>query len=333
VELLLVEATEGKEAVNQLLRQNTAIDDTFASWCDQLIEKKKDELSKNSLLAIKHIASIVNSYEQQLTLQSINDEWLASFRSWLVKRGLHNHTINIYLSRFHKIVKEAFFLGKINYEPVKIKSLKTKESVIIYLNAEELQSFETTPAVVNAKMLHTMQIAKDYFLFMCYTGVRYSDFIALKPENVKSASNSKYSKYLHYVCQKNNAQVTCPLHNKALAIIDKYQNKDNVLLFPMLKKTAFIYNIKKHAQNAGIVETVLDSYYVGNVLKQEQVPKYQLLSPHAARHTFATNYIANGGNIVYLQKLMGHKSLNMTQSYVEILKPNMEDDFYSVFGK
>lgn len=42
------------------------------------------------------------------------------------------------------------------------------------------------------------------------------------------------------------------------------------------------------------------------------------LYPHLLRHTFATNYILNGGNLEVLRVLMGHSTINITQVYVHL---------------
>jgi site-specific recombinase XerD len=44
-----------------------------------------------------------------------------------------------------------------------------------------------------------------------------------------------------------------------------------------------------------------------------KVPAGQLA--HILRHTFASHFIMNGGNIVALQKILGHSSLNITLRY------------------
>jgi len=40
---------------------------------------------------------------------------------------------------------------------------------------------------------------------------------------------------------------------------------------------------------------------------------------HRYRHTFAKQWILNGGNVVSLSRLLGHSSLNITQNYINLL--------------
>jgi integrase/recombinase XerD len=39
---------------------------------------------------------------------------------------------------------------------------------------------------------------------------------------------------------------------------------------------------------------------------------------HAMRHTFATNYVRSGGNVLYLQRVLGHADVSTTRLYVEV---------------
>jgi len=42
---------------------------------------------------------------------------------------------------------------------------------------------------------------------------------------------------------------------------------------------------------------------------------------HDLRHTFASNYVIKGGNIVSLQRILGHSTVDMTMRYAH-LSPN-----------
>jgi site-specific recombinase XerD len=42
------------------------------------------------------------------------------------------------------------------------------------------------------------------------------------------------------------------------------------------------------------------------------------VSFHTLRHTFAYNYVKHGGNVLYLQRALGHTDLSMTKRYVNL---------------
>jgi integrase/recombinase XerD len=47
-------------------------------------------------------------------------------------------------------------------------------------------------------------------------------------------------------------------------------------------------------------------------------------SPHSFRHTFAKNYLMNGGDIFSLQKILGHSSLASVRIYLNLFATDVK---------
>ena len=45
---------------------------------------------------------------------------------------------------------------------------------------------------------------------------------------------------------------------------------------------------------------------------------------HAMRRTFARSYLKNGGNLIYLQALLGHERLDTTRGYIEVEQEDLQ---------
>jgi len=58
------------------------------------------------------------------------------------------------------------------------------------------------------------------------------------------------------------------------------------------------------------------------IAERTEIPR---LRPHLLRHSFAVRYLINGGDVFTLQKILGHKSLEMTRRYVRLASVDVID--------
>ena len=145
----------------------------------------------------------------------------------------------------------------------------------------------------------------DAFLFCCYVGVRYSDFIRLRGVNLVKMDKETW---LIYRAIKTGVEVHLPLNllfeGKAIAILNEYA-KDLEAFFCLKNNSNVNKELKRIAQMAGLEKRV---------------------SFHTARHTNATLLIYNGVNITTVQKLLGHKSVKTTQVYASVMDRTIVND-------
>lgn len=183
-------------------------------------------------------------------------------------------------------------IQKYAFRKYKIKSVEGSHT---HLSPEELNKLEK---VQLEDKFAKLQKTKDAFLFCCYAGLRYSDFINLTSTNIIEYHQETW---LIYKSVKTGIEVRLPLYllfeGKGIHILQHY--KEDLNEFFKLKDNS---NINKE---------------LSILAKLAQIDKR--ISFHTARHTNATLLLYSGANITTVQKLLGHKSVKTTQVYANIM--------------
>ncbi|MEH0158445.1 tyrosine-type recombinase/integrase [Limibacter armeniacum] len=221
-------------------------------------------------------------FSSHLKLSELTKSHCRDFYDYLCQDSGKVSTANLRFINFKAVLnyfvkKEILLKNPAQY----IEKRKSDSSQRVYLNESELELLKRTGC--NDKEL------KRYFLFACYTGLRYSDLKALTYDQIRD--NTVYiSKQV-----KTSDSVTIPLSAFAKSLLDR---KGRGYVFRIPSNSLVTYRLADWTRRAGIDKRV---------------------TIHTARHTFATLLLTKGVDIYTVKDLLGHKSLNSTMVYAKII--------------
>ncbi len=153
--------------------------------------------------------------------------------------------------------------------------------------------------------------ARDIFLAGCYTGLRFSDYNRIRPEHINK-------QYIQIIPIKTKDTVNIPLRPELSKILTKWD-----YTIPEMTSQELGRYIKEIGKRAGIVSNVEIKESKGNQTIINRKPKYEMITSHTARRSFATNMFYDGMNPIDIMKITGHKKLDTFQKYI-VSDPNRE---------
>lgn len=240
---------------------------------------------------------LLKEYCGELTIGELTPYFVSKFESWMCTKGYHTNTIAKHLSHLRIYVNAAIQRGVMSEEdnPFHKRRISHRPFTHTHLTPFELEKLERL--TVSPKQQH-LRHALDAFLFCCYTGLRYSDFVRLTTANIQRGTNHTW---INTESQKTGASISLPIdllfEGKALALLNSYS--DNMDAFFHLPSNSTVdKRLQSIAQHAGIRKH---------------------FSFHSARHTNATLLLMQGVNVTTVQRLLGHKNVKTTMNYCEVI--------------
>lgn len=194
-------------------------------------------------------------------------------------------------------------------DPAKL-SVEWEDVDKVWLTAAELAALEK--ALLPANLV----LVRDAFLFCCYTGLRYSDLADLHPGNVQEWNGGRV---LRLTQTKTRTGVSIYLTPSAAALLDKYAGTRERLL-PSTANQVMNKYLKRICRLAGLEAPVEVVETLGGRVLKRPVPKWELVTMHTARHTFATQSLLRGMPVEVLQKVLGHAKIQTTMIYAKVVE-------------
>ena len=278
---------------------------TLSAWFGQYVEDNA-ELSESSKRSKRNVQARVEQYlshigKPDLSLKEVDKEFCKGFIAFLKtctfndgKKTLSCTTCRIFVNRFGSALAKAVREGFIEHNPFTLLEAKEKPQKLVadreFLTIEEVKSVMSTPC--------RYKIVKKAFLFSCFTGLRYSDMKALNWSEIHSAADGK-TEYIDHVQIKTKDRVTIPLSEEAKKWMpERIEGVDNIFHQLTITHTTVEVVLKEWMEAAGIQKHI---------------------TYHCSRHTAATMLLTLGASIYVVSKILGHKSIKMTEVYAKIV--------------
>ena len=295
---------QGKEVSLSMLKEDEPAEgklDFFAFGRTYVAHSRRKESTKNNL---NTTLSLLGEFSPKLNMPDMDYPLLLRFERFLQARQLQTNTIAKHMRHLRTFCNEAIRQGLLSSasSPFAKYQIKTTESKHTFLLPEELLKLENlSETAIGSGLQHTL----DAFLFCCYTGVRYSDFVKLRKESIVYPDG--IHAWLTFKSQKTGVDVRIPLYllfqGKGMKLLKRYPDKE--AFFHLKPNPAINKELVRLGRLAGIGKH---------------------FSFHSARHTNATLLIYSGAKLTTVQKLLGHRSIKTTQVYGEVFSQTLVND-------
>ena len=278
-----------------------------------LSTRRLRNLSPNTLIFYSQhfnkFLEFVESNYPDLSLEQINHTVMREYVSGLKENhsaGGVNHHIKVLKILFKFMVEE----GVINENPSKkISRIKTEQVVIATFSNNQITAMLE---VTNHQM--DFPGIRNYALITLLfdTGCRISELLNLKLDDIQ------LDEKILTVRGKGGKGRVVPFGDRSLIFLVKYLNKRNKLFVKkgVLFLTKFGDPLTLRMTNK-IIERIGDKAKVRNVR----------LSAHTFRHTFAKNYLLNGGDVFSLKEILGHNDLETVQIYINMSQKDIVSQY------
>ena len=152
----------------------------------------------------------LQKFNPELTFLTLNTKNLEAFKVYL-SESMYNDALKknlAYLKSFVKWAKKKHYTVCEEFDSYKPKLPKGHISVK-YLSLDELDCIYN----LNLEEGSALDQTRDFFIFQCYTALRYSDLKQLRPDNITKSDDGKF--IIRLLTEKDDDAISYPLGKKA----------------------------------------------------------------------------------------------------------------------
>lgn len=219
-------------------------------------------------------------------------DMFASYRTARIDAGLTQSNMNREHAYLRAMFNELSRLGHWTKENpmASLRQFKVQQTELSYLTLEQID-----------KLLNALKASRNPHVGLisriCLaTGARWSEAEELQENQVRNSM-------IEYARTKSGKTRAVPINEELESAIQRHKREHGQI------GRIFGYSIsafREGVERAGLV-----------------LPEGQMT--HVLRHTFASHFMMNGGNILTLQRILGHANVTMTMRYAHMAPEHLQE--------
>jgi len=241
-----------------------------------------------------------------LDFDTIDQNFYKKFLQFLNSHNYKQNTIGKYIQvvkTFMKYATENGYNSNVYFQNRSFKVFSLT-GFSIYLNENEIEHLYKLDLTTNQRL----EAVRDLFIVGCYTGLRYSDFSRLNKSHINDG-------FFRIKTLKTEQEVIIPVHPIVEDIMIKYDGLPQAISNQKTNQY-----LKEITAMVPILQTIIEVQQIeGGQKVNRKIPKWQLVTTHTARRSFATNLYKKGLMTAFdIMQITGHKTEQAFLKYIKV---------------
>lgn len=281
----------------------------FADFVTRYINRnnRPDHYKQSYLNLLNHISAYceLNQIESPYT-NSVDIEFCEGFIAYLKAANMMQNTIKGHIEKLGAMLHKAVMYGYPINNTFREVKVPEEEASAVYFDTMEIARLYYYKGLTRFQ-----QEIRDLFIVGCYTGLRYSDYSKLNESHFIN-----HSTQIRIKTKKTGAVVQLPVQKFITEIMEKYGGQ-----MPRAHCIQhFDRYIKLICHKVGFTDPVLYERTVGTQVVRKVLQKWEVISSHTARRSFATNAFLAGIQPFRIMLITGHRSEKSFFRYIRITR-------------
>ena len=257
----------------------------YNAFASAILEENRDSLKESTYKQQLGALSKIKEFQDPILFSEIDEDFLKKLRNHC-RRKLKNKsaTVESTIKNFKKYLHVANDKGvqtPLHYSNISVKKMSGERVFLLPKELKKLYDYYQSDFINGSR-----KAILQRYLFSCFTGIRISDSENITEQNF-------IGDHLAFTMRKTDKFIRIKLNDTAKSLIT----------FPHIFDGEFT---REHINRE--LKTIA-----------HQLDINKRIYFHSSRHTFATNFLISGGNVVNLQRLLGHSKIEETMIYVHIV--------------